>query len=224
MINPKKILLPFVENRSDLESKWWHRFFKVAFVLSLVLVALTALVGFYSAYYNSGGTPVKDVRIINNLKDFTKSSSPNIKNTLPLFLDQSGKLGCLNPESKRISYLNTWGLEKNITCNADIVENFESIIDIMEARYAGSPEADIRDSLLKALAGDTRPRYCFVGTGVGCSSEYIVKYERQLSPHTCAVIVGSSIGVALIWFYVWTAIYYKLFIYIVFGKNKSIKK
>jgi hypothetical protein len=88
----KRLARILVGYRDDLHlaSRWWHRLFKV-----LGTIGLIALGGLTVPVLNSARQEpaVSNVRILENLEEFTKKAKSEVSNTIPTFLELPGELG-----------------------------------------------------------------------------------------------------------------------------------
>lgn len=112
----KRLFLDWERKDVDLSSKWWHRLFKVIFVLTIVLFfAIVSSVAFISIWEENFLylTSIKE-----NLRNYTKNSSSS-ENTVPSFIKENKQIWCF--EDNRIRHLYSFELENNI-CYANIRE------------------------------------------------------------------------------------------------------
>lgn len=228
----KQVILPFSGNYSFLGEKWWHRFFIVAYVITILgalgVAVLVSIDSIEERPYN--------INIKNNLRDFSKNSDKSVSNTVPLFLGQSGDIGCL--EGSRINYVSTYTLENKTFCSADILSHLDQaskkvltsgsltsepkrfITDEEYDKLGGQvkvlSEDDRSSLLLDVISRDSEKRYCFVSNEIDCSSDKIVSYNKNIV-YYLQVIVYSLISVYLASLFL-QVLYYKGFIYIVYGK------
>lgn len=208
----KKAVFPFSGTYPLLGEKWWHRFFIVAYVITSlatlgVSVALS-IEGVEEKPYN--------INIKNNLRDFSRDSDKSVSNTVPLFLKQSGSIGCLDGD--RINYVSTYALEKGSFCSAEISSHIDEAANKIVGD--GSLTFEKRKELLsEALNKDTQKRYCFVHKeSIDCLSENVISYDKNVV-YYLQVIAYSLISVYVVSLLL-QILYYKGFIYIVYGKNK----
>lgn len=231
----KKVIFPFSGSYSLLEEKWWHRFFIVAYVITtlatLGIAVALSIEGVEEKPYN--------INIKNNLRDFSKNSDTSVSNTVPLFLEQGGNIGCL--EDNRIKYVAVDTLEKKTFCSADILTHIDQasrkvltsgslnseskriITDEEFNNLNGGPgkvlSGEERNNLLlDVISRDSEKRYCFVSADIDCSSDRIVSYSKNIV-YYLQVIAYSLVTVYLVSVFL-QVLYYKGFIYIVYGKNK----
>jgi len=205
----------FFFKRTDvnLENKWWHRFFVVIFFIFVV-----AFFGL-SLFIAGSLIPETDfnVDIKYNLREFTKTSSKDVVNTIPAFNLLNYKIGCL--EDGKIGYISTYYLEKSI-CSSDLRGNIDKVAEIFlknNPLIKDTKEQAI-SGLTKVLDTDTETRYCFIQNEVGCSSDKIVTYKRNIIYHLeffLAPLVSTYLFILILRF-----IYFKGFIYIIYGKKK----
>lgn len=210
-MNIKKIALPFSEAYSFLGEKWWHRFFVVVYVIVILvtfgIAAALSIEGIEEKPYN--------INIKNNLRDFSKNSDTSVSNTVPLFLKQGGSVGCL--EDNRIKYVSAYALEEKTFCSADI----PSRLDDVSQKFIGNDSSTVerrKELLSEMISKDSEKRYCFISNEIDCSSDKVVSYSKN-TVYYLQVIAYSLISVYLVSLFL-QVLYYKGFIYIVYGKNK----
>lgn len=231
----KKVAFPFSESYSFLGEKWWHRFFIVAYVITalatLGIAVALSIEGVEEKPYN--------INIKNNLRDFSKNSDKSVSNTVPLFLEQGGNIGCL--EGNRINYVSTYSLREKTFCSADILTHIDQasrkvltngslnskskriITDEDFNKLNGGSgkvlsEEERNNLLSDVISKDSEKRYCFVSADIDCSSDKIISYNKNVV-YYLQVITYSLISVYLVSLFL-QVLYYKGFIYIVYGRNK----
>ncbi len=207
----KKAVFPFSGTYPLLGEKWWHRFFVVAYVITIlatlgIAVALS-IEGIEEKHYN--------INIKNNLRDFSKNSDKSVSNTVPLFLEQGGNVGCL--EDNRINYVSVYTLEKKTFCSADILSHLDQAAEKFNGNDSLTTEKR-GDALLDIISKDSEKRYCFISNEINCSSDKVVLYNKN-AVYYLQVVAYSLISVYLVSLFL-QILYYKGFIYIVYGKNK----
>lgn len=57
----KKILFPFVDNNYDLELKWWHRLIKVIFTLLIIISLISSMFLYYYSQENNNSSYLKSI-------------------------------------------------------------------------------------------------------------------------------------------------------------------
>lgn len=168
----KRLIFPFSKNNSFLEEKWWHRFFKVAYVIAIACFLFIT----FEIYSESIGEYPYNVTIKNNLRDFTKNSDKSIGNTIPLFLGQGGSIACF--ENNKINSKSTYTLESESICSADISSHIDEAV--AKIPVEGNLTFETRKKLLTGiLASDTEKRYCFTSKSLNCTSDKIILYSRN---------------------------------------------
>ena len=207
----KQFTFPFTKHHSFLMNKWWHRFFVVAYVI----ITLGFLIGSYFISLESIGEKAFNITIKNNLRDFSKNSDKSITNTVPLFLEQGGKIGCF--ENNKMAYVSTYGLENETFCSADISAHLDEAAGKIIGD--GSLTFEKRKELLsEALTNDTEKRYCFIRKeGVDCLSNNIISYERNFIYYLQAIVY--SLIATYIFSIILQIVYFKGLIFIIYGKN-----
>lgn len=177
--------------------------------------------GFFllSIVFSSGIIPdsIVNFKIKNNLRDFSKNSDVSITNTVPAFLNQHGKFGCL--QNNKIEYISTYILENKSICNADIKLNLDETAKTINsmAEYKLTPVEEVKKSILEKLYENNEKRYCFIHKDISCSSDKIVNY-RLNSFYYLQTATYSLLSTYLFSLLV-QIIYFKGFIYIIYGKK-----
>ncbi len=217
-----KIIFPFIKKYPFLQEKWWHRFAVV--IYSISTIAFLAIAIFVS--YLIIQERAFNITIKNNLRDFSKSSEESMINTVPLFLKQNYKFGCL--ENNKITYVSDYTLEKKAFCNPKIENHLEDVADklikdqhpeILNSISYQRDRTELVDFLKKTLQEDTEKRYCFIGADINCYSGNIISYRRNfmfyLEGTICALILTYL-------FSLFSQItYFMGLIYIVYGKKSK---
>jgi len=206
----------FIRTDINLADKWWHRLLKVIFsIITFIVFILSFIIA------SSSINPTKYNSAIITLRDFTKSSSENIDNTIPEFIKIDGSTGCLDLTTNHVDYLSSYDLNLDGICNANIQKNIDKVAKLVLAEnvaYRNYTSDEIKGLLQHILDTDTEHRYCFIPISVKCSSDKIVNYRHN------ALFYLEALGIAIIVFFVWTiiiiSIYYKGIVYIIYGSNK----
>ena len=205
----------FFFKRTDinLQEKWWHRFFVVLFTIFLISFFLVFLL------IMSEAIPEKsfNVDIKYNLREFTKTSSKDIANTVPAFNLLNYKVGCF--EDDKIKYVSYSALNETV-CSSDLRSNIDKVAEIFlqnNPLIKDTKENAIKE-MTKILDEDTETRYCFVSKNANCTSDKIITYKRNPIFYLEVFLASlfSTYLVALILQFV----YFKGFIYIIYGKKK----
>lgn len=200
--------------REGLSEKWWHRFLKVVYFLSLAVVFLIAF-----AIASNSVTPTNgNTTVINNLRDFAASSDNSIVNTVPGFLEINGELGCYHPETNKITYASEYFIEKSF-CSYDIVSRADDAVSFYNKEYPGANYTR-NDLFEKIFNKDTEKRYCLINKDVDCQSKNIVKYNKTALFYAEAGLY--SLLTVLIWGLFWMLFYNRVFLYIIYGSKKKL--
>lgn len=211
----KKIFFPFTTRHTQLQTKWWHRFFVVTYVISLLFFFLPAL----AVTADSLPESLFNLEITDNLRDFSKNSSISIANTVPSFLNLKGKFGCLR--NSKINYLSTYSLESNAVCSSDISihidETANKLKDMMDDESIKTEVA--KKFVLDDLSKNIEKRFCFIDKNIDCASDEIVNYHFNIF-YYLQIVVYSVLATYLFSIFL-QIIYFKGFIYIIYGKNKN---
>ena len=217
-----KILSIFSSSKEGLENKWWHRLIKVLFVFSLIAVFAFSFV--CSLQYID--ISKNKINIVNNLREFTKNDNQQLDNTIPSFLEQNGELGCLNGDT--INYISSYDLENNCYCNKDMINNIDKAIAVIakvQNSYFSISEVEKfkndriaeRDAFLQK---GEEIRYCNINKSIECTSNNIIKYNKNIFYYGEAFIY--SILVTALFYLIFIILYYKVFIYIIYGNKNKI--
>lgn len=210
----RKIFLPLAKSHVELHTKWWHRFFVVIYVLLMVIFFLIALT------VSSRNIPEKsfNLKIKNNLRDFSKNSSTSTINTVSDFVAQDGKFGCLQ-NNKINYYISTYDLKNKAVCSADIGSHIEEtankLKDIADDKSLSTEE--FKKFVTNNLYKNDIKRYCFIRKSIDCDSAEIVNYHFSIY-YYLQVVVYSLLVTYLFSLFLQT-IYFKGFIYIIYGKK-----
>lgn len=209
----KNLIFPFTKYYSFLTEKWWHRFFTVAYAVVVCGFLIAAI--FVSL--EGVGEKTFNTTIKNNLRDFSKNSDKSIANTVPLFLQQGGKIGCF--ENNKIGYVSTYSLENETFCSADISAHLNEAAEKIVGDGSLTLERR-KEALSEALAKDTEKRYCFIRKeGIDCLSNNIVSYNRNFV-YYLQVFAYSLLATFLFSLFL-QVLYFKGIIYIVYGKKSK---
>jgi len=123
--------------------------------------------------------PSFNVNIKYNLRDFTKSSSSEIVNTIVPFVYEH-RVGCVT--GNKIRPLSDYVIEKTV-CNADIAGKIGNVArDFIKRNPSAvaTNESEVSASMKRILDTDTETRYCFVNRNANCTSDKIVAYNRNV--------------------------------------------
>lgn len=208
----RSILFPFAKQYRFLMEKWWHRLFVVVYVVIIVGLIVVSFLGVLVSIEESDAT--YNISVKNNLRDFSKNSDKNIANTVPLFLKQTGSVGCL--EDNKIGYVSTYVLEDETFCSADISAHLDEAAEKIIGN--GTLTVDKRRELLSgALVKDTEKRYCFIPKDINCSSDKVVSYNQSILYYLQVIIFPIIITYLFSLFFQVT--YFKGLIYIIYGRK-----
>lgn len=205
----RKILFPLSGPKAFLTQKWWHRLFIVIFSILILIILLSSL-GILNEELEKNEN---NIYIYNNLREFSKNSDPATTNTVPSFLAQKGQVGCL--DNNILRDISTYYLEEKSVCSSDVLKNIKQIAarlnEIHNTNYS-------TDTYEEGLKNTTETRYCFISADVNCSSDKIIMYKKSNIYYL--TVVGYSLGITYLASLLLQLIYFKGFIYIVYGKNK----
>ncbi len=171
----KKYIFPFSSNNEHLKDKWWHRLFSVLYFVSIVIFIFGAIL--VSSQTISDST--FNSKIKNNLKDFSASSDVSLSNTIPNFLQQDTKFGCLQ-DSGKIDYVSTYSLQNSSFCSADIGSHLSDVSDMIIRNQNPNSKDNLVGALTEIMRRDTEKRYCFIDHDISCASNKIVAYNHSV--------------------------------------------
>ena len=207
--------------KEQLNNKWWHRLMKVIFIFSIIFIIFCAIVACVIKLYNIYPTGEKDIVITNNLYQYTAKSDEKIVNTIPKFLSLPDRLGCVNIETNRISYISEDSLLKGY-CNSNLKMNLDSALAKLKEENPQIQNYLDNSALEKILAEDKVTRMCFISKNdVDCTHSKIIKYKIKPIVYVieCLKIIGINILILFIWIIICIGIY-KSILYIIFGSQK----
>jgi|GEM_PF-3542563 len=213
----KNIIFPLSKHNEFLSEKWWHRLFVVFYFVG---IASFLVIAFFISV-SSIGEHSFNITVKNNLRDFSKQNNSSIANTVPLFLEQSDKIGCL--ENNNVKYVSTYTLENETFCSADIPSHLDEAANKIIGNGTLSVEQR-RDALSQMLAKDTEKRYCFVPivpNSLDCSSDKVIAYNRNTIFYLQAIIY--TLIASYIFSLILQVIYFKGLIYIIYGRKVNSK-
>ncbi len=203
--------------RPELEEKWWHRLFKVAFAISTILIFFFWLRYFPGRIMETSA----NTTVIGDLGDFTASSDLNIDNTIPSFLRQRGILGCYNPDTKIIDRISSADLQNGI-CNPDFERNADVVVNLIVAENQGQKNLSknvLKSALLASLNQEKTKKYCLLPKNINCdSSRDIVVYTINGTYYAQMFLIAAVF--TLIWYFITVLFYFKGLIYIIYGRKK----
>jgi len=210
----KNFMFPFSRRYSFLSEKWWHRlsvvFYYIAVISFLILAIFISLSSISERSFN--------ISVKNNLRDFSRESNTSIANTVPSFLAQNNKIGCL--ENNNVKFVSTYTLENETFCSSDISSHLDEVANKIIGNGTLTVEQR-RDALSQMLAKDTEKRYCFMPISLNCSSDKVIAYDRNAIYYLQAIIY--TLVATYIFFLVLQIIYFKGLIYIIYGTKVDSK-
>jgi hypothetical protein len=194
-----------------LNNKWWHRLAQVIFTITLVIFFVLSTLSFQSLLPDKSW----NTDVLFSIDDYATFSLED--NAVSAFMDSEGKLGCKGNEG--IEYLSTYTLKKKAVCNTDLVENIDTVISELQ-KLDLMPDvsaATLRDPLLERI-DEIGANNCLIHTDVDCSAFDIVKYEYNHYRYLSIIVLGGLTSIILSLLLL--NIYYRGFVYIIFGKKK----
>lgn len=198
----------------QLERRWWHRLFKVIFVLTIAVFGLLAGALAHSLF--SPERVVDNTGTLITLEQFLNSSPQDVANVVPGFLALPGTLAERNGDN--LDWLYTGDVEQ-MFCTPDSKRHRKAAEEWMQSGNS-DPWAGFETGLnLEQLSGPT----CIAKADLKVPTRTnIVKYQFSMSvlsaqwAKTLVAALISSVGLAL----TLAALYYRGFIYIVCGPRK----
>ncbi len=206
----RKIFLPFSGDEKFLKEKWWHRFFTVLFVISLLVVFLIGSIISVESVKDS----ISNTTIKNNLRSFTQNSSPSVTNTVPDFLAQGTKFTCL--KSGIFDQISVYDLSSKAFCNL----NISNFVDELAEQFTGDGRLTLEErkvAIKDALSRDREKRYCVIHKDIDCASENIVVYTHNILFY--AQVLSRTLVTVYVFSLIVQLIYFKGLIYILYGKK-----
>jgi len=222
MLRVVRVLLGYRDDL-NLQSRWWHRLLAVLFALgSLAVGALTVIV--VNGNWTTGAA-VGDIRIVDNLRAFTKKADPKIVNTVPEFLRLPGRLGGI--KNGRVEELVTFSVATSV-CSADLFSNATEVSTTLNSQLPNEPVtasefAAFLKSELNSLKSGEEKRYCMLSNDVGFSSDNVVKFEMQPwgKGKRWAGIASSAVVFDALLALVVLNLYYRGLVYIICGPRQQ---
>ncbi len=197
----------------NLNSKWWHRFFKVLFV---VVIIATLGISYFVASSSIENT-FENTDITITLTDYTKNH-PELVNTVPSFLEKNGTLACKNDATRGYDYLSDFSLKNYAVCNNDITTNIDKVFTVLQS-LDPAVKNTAKDSILQSHIQNSKDSYCLGNKKYfSCGSTHVVKYIKNYIFYWEAV--GYAVLTTIIVSLVLLLVYFKGFIYIIYGKKK----
>ncbi len=199
----------------NLNSKWWHRLFKVVFflIISLLIVLIPI------SYYFLLQLKPSNTKIISNLNEYTKSVDSST-NVLPDFLATKGELGCLDKPANNYKWLSEYSLSKDSYCNKDILSSLDSVLPVIIPNYYDNQGKE-REFLKTYVINTIKEKslVCLINKDDRNNCEYqdIVKYQRNYIFYIQTILFSVLTWVGLV--AGGLLFYYKAFIYVLFGKK-----
>lgn len=208
---------PYFYRNNNLKNKWWHRLFVTIYTLILVIIFLISLFIFTSigivppTTWNTNYT---------TLKTFMNSQTENSGNAIPSFLNLPGAIGCI-AENQHIEYVYEPNLRASY-CRFNLVSHIDDAASYFHNDfYLNEDIENIKQKLLsldKPTSGDNS--YCFISKDANCHQiGSIVKYKKNAIYYLLAIF-WSIITIFIVSFFL-QLIYYKGFIFIIYGNSKK---
>lgn len=187
----------FNRNDVDLKTKWWHRLCVVFYVIILIVVAGAALIGHFDG------------------KELVKERPFNISTT-STWADYISQASGDFSEAQKKQY-NTYrasGMSPEDAKRLAETPSFSGFMSVNNDRVGCFDESGRFNTLSKYTSDDTRNKVCN-------GDNSIVAYDENVVYHIQGIVY--VVLLVLLWAVVMQLIYYKVFLYIVFGSNKVAK-
>ena len=198
----KKILIPWREN---LERKWWHRFISVFIygsttivIIIAMIIPLTDKVGWeykYTSYSFEPGYSMASGRVVDCKFYAYDYISPLI---------DCGDI------SKSTDFLTRYAKARGTYDNLQKIRLESKTIDLSY------------DNFQKTKSGSTDDQILNAGIKEGKFNDIKVKREINILYGNLIKYFFIALLIILSWFIFWESIVYRIVIYIVYGKNKTI--
>ena len=209
----------------DLTERWWHRLFKV-----LYLVSFTVIVSFGTWLlwdgFDSSTPNRKHVRIVSDLSSFLGTADPRTANIVPSFMEQEGRLGILSDDGKRLEYMSDYSMDQT-WCTPSALDHLNETAAFLNDR--DFTKANTGMTVLASVQRTFKPddkdtRLCWVAPSLKDTDlSQIVKYQftsrgylGALWDHYFGFVVGVVIAHTLL-----LNLYYRGLVYIIVGKRKA---
>ena len=184
--------------------------FKIIFIIvTLIFFLISFAISYYEVNKKTYNTSY--VGII----DYTKAH-PELKNSIENFKKLQGELGCLDASSRNYKYISDYGFAKTGYCNANLLGNFDDAWQVISSSDSISEDNYLLKSKLKQTVTEEN-RVCLIHESERgeCDYENIVKYTANYVFYLQVVLYTLIAGG--IWIVFWLVLYYKGFLYIVYG-------
>lgn len=206
-----------VRHELELFSIWWHRLFKVTiFFISIFVFSVTLFI-----LSESGIEPhIKNVKIIENLDHYTRSS--NLDSSMSSFLRLKGNLGCKISDDSISNSLLEESLRDDSFCSRDLIKNVKLAGDHLNNNLnANYTEGELLNFLKNEEASQEKSRICLIHPDIDCNPENIIKYEFFLREKFVKISqdIVISLGISLTFLVLISILYYRVVIYIIFGRK-----
>ena len=208
----------------DLSQRWWHRLFKVLYVVFLLLVVGIFWLAWSTTQpeANSSNVVVKDA-----LSLYLASADKSVPNILPGFLAQPGRVGALERGGRdKIEYVSEYYLEHS-WCTADAPRFADQIAKHLNERSFGAEHNTAGSVLAGIKQAQTSPDqtgFCWFDSGIRqYGIDQIIKYEfterarfsAKAEAFAKAALIMFLINLVLL------NLYYRGFVYVVVGPRKK---
>lgn len=206
----------------NLSTRWWHRLLVVLGVLGLLVFGGFTGLLFRSDRYEP---QVSDVRIIDNLRTFTKRAKRDVPNTIPDFLALPGELGGIK-DGRKVIYVGWYSLEKSV-CSADLSANVVKVTELINSHGGKTTKVSELTDFLAKEEEQRKPtdekRYCILNSDIGVMSDEIIKYElttrAELKGWMRVVLLTTATVLGVM--FVTANVYYRGLVYVICGPRKK---
>lgn len=217
-----RLFIPFSRHADVLNHKWWHRLFKVTYILSLILVLSLACL-FFIANKSIENLSYEEVKIFMKLDDFMKQQESTNQNHVSMFVSSYDNLGCtLDGEISVLSYYQKESLDNVVFCNPHLKLNIEDLakwifsnsLELINKDYESNKTYNDSIDILRKKIGDSH-LVCFEWENDICGFENVISYQYTplfyLKRVLYSVFTTYIVGIFL------QFLYFKGFIYIIYG-------
>lgn len=231
----KKIKAWFFMDHLELGKKWWHIFIKITFILLIIFFNVFLLMPIASEELEPDYViNKKDISIKNNLYTFTENfEGEDYNNTISRFIKLPGQFGII--ENNKVKVISTDFLNSGF-CIKDPEKYHDGVINIFYEYYKTTPiyeEAPVNFAVFKDLNEyymediyKEKTRKCFLYDTIeynGDFNKYIATPDNVIN-FKFSVFYYFMFGVEiiifnLILFIVFSTIYYRIILYIVYYKK-----
>jgi len=214
-----------VRHDIDLDQRWWHRFTKVIYVLTLGLtIAVSAFVIWDASDGDSFPAQRSQIKVITSLDKELSEADDSVPNVVPVFLKKDGRLG-YDDGSENIQYMSDYQLEKTI-CSPVPLKHTEVIAAFLNSRdYTNrNTSQSITSGILQGMKAEEAKNLCWIAdASLNKDWDKIIKYEFTTIGYVGALLnytwpfIAWIVGINL----VLQTIYYRGIVFVMVGPRKK---